>query len=474
MTDSARRLLLPSLLLLLVACWLGGGVTADDTGIDDWLQLLALPVVLLASGVLLNDAPSRLVRAGIVVAVLVALVPALQLLPIPASLWGLPAARQALAADLAVAGVSVAPHWSLTPAASERALWALLPALACFLAACALSPWQRRRVLQAVVLLALFNVAFAFFQTGLPQGSALRLYDTDNGFGGLLINTNHQATACIIGMALAVGLAAEARLRATRGEVHPQHPWRYFAVALFFLLMVPLSTSRAGMGIALPALALALLLTRTLRLRRIGRSRRATALALVSVVLAVIGVRAAIGWMAVDQAEEMRHTMASTAVAMGWNEAPLGSGMGSFVAAFEQSAPQQLQMANYVNHAHNEYAQWWMTTGWLGMAVLVLALALLAVAGWQIMRGHGGRQTALAGACLAALCAVLAHSWADYPLRTLTLMATCGALAGVLLAVAGDAMQHQAHGYRAETSPDSHTDYGTDSEDGLQPSGSVA
>ena len=454
MTDVARRLLLPALILLLVACWLGGGVTSDDTGIDDGLQLLALPVLLLATATLLDETPSPWVRRGLWVAAAIAMVPAVQLLPIPAALWHLPPARQALAADIAVAGVTVAPHWSLTPAASERALWALLPAMAAFLAACALTAVQRRRLLQALVGLVAFNVVFAFFQAGLPQESDLRLYqDFDAGFGGLLANTNHQATACIIGMALAVGLAAESRLRAVRGQAHPHRHWWYWGLATGFLLMVPLSTSRAGMSIVLPVLALALWLTRVLKLRQIGRSRRATALALGLVVLSVVGARAAIGWLAVDQAEEIRHTLAAAAVAMGKAEAPLGSGMGSFVPAFEQAAPASLQMANYVNHAHNEYAQWWMTAGWLGMLALAAALLLLVAAGWQIARAHG-RNAVLAGASLAALCAVLAHSWADYPLRTLTLMATCGALAGVLLAALGDMSQARQAAETANDTPE--------------------
>lgn len=454
MTDVARRLLLPALILLLVACWLGGGVTSDDTGIDEGLQLLALPVLLLAAATLLDETPSPWVRRGLWVAAAIAMVPAVQLLPIPAALWHLPPARQALAADIAVAGVTVAPHWSLTPAASERALWALLPAMAAFLAACALTAVQRRRLLQALVGLVAFNVVFAFFQAGLPQESDLRLYqDFDAGFGGLLANTNHQATACIIGMVLAVGLAAESRLRAARGQAHPHRHWWYWGLATGFLLMVPLSTSRAGMSIVLPVLALALWLTRTLKLQQIGRSRRATALALGLVVLSVVGARAAIGWLAVDQAEEIRHTLAAAAVTMGKAEAPLGSGMGSFVPAFEQAAPVSLQMANYVNHAHNEYVQWWMTAGWLGMLVLAAALLLLAAAGWQITRGRG-RNAVLAGASLAALCAVLAHSWADYPLRTLTLMATCGALAGVLLAALGDMPQARQVPETADGTPE--------------------
>lgn len=450
MTDLARRLLLPLLCCLLVACWLGGGVTADDTSIDELLQLLALPVLLVGVLVMTADGASLPVRAGVVVALLIVLVPVLQQLPLPQAVWGAVPARQALAADLAQAGVSVQPHWSLAPAATRKGLLALLPALAAFLAAASLDVRQRRSLARLVVGLALANVLFAFFQAGLPRDSGLRLYqDFDAGFGGVFANTNHQATACVIAMVMAIGLGTEARLRARLGEGHPHREWWYFALAGFFLLMVPLSTSRAGMIIAFPALALALVASDALPLRRVWRSRRTLMAALVVLVLAVVGVRGAIGWMAVDQAEELRHVMAGTAVAIGKAEAPLGSGVGSFIPAFEQASPLQLRLANYVNHAHNEYAQWWMTSGVLGLLVLALALALLAVVGWRIARSEG-RNRALAGASLAALCAVLAHSWVDYPLRTLTLMATSGALAGLMLAAAGEAHARQRRRRRAQ------------------------
>ena len=436
MPESLRRLLLPATLVLLTACWLGGGVTADDTAIDEWLQLLALPVLLLAVAVLLEDGVSRPVGLGIAAAMLIMLLPILQLLPLDTGASG---ERQLLRADLASAGVQAVPHWSLTPFATEHGLWALLPALAAFLAAAALTASQRRRLIQGVVVLLMVNVLFAFFQAGLPRDSALRLYqDFDAGFGGLLANTNHQATACIIGMVLAVGLAAEARLRALRGQAHPHRRWWYLGLASFFLLMVPLSTSRAGMAIALPALALALLLTGALRLRELGRSRRSTIFAVAIAVLAVVGVRAAMGWMAVDQAEELRHLMAAATFKAGQAQAPWGAGIGAFVPVFAQSAPPQLQLASYVNHAHNEYAQWWLATGWAGMGVLALVLGLLAACGWWLVRSEG-RGAVLAAGCFVAICAVLAHSWADYPLRTLALMATTGALAGMMLASLADA-----------------------------------
>ena len=446
--DTLRRLLLPAAVLLLVASWLGGGATEDPRPVDEWVLLLSLPVLALAVAVLtLDGSPSSApVRWGIAGALLIAAVPLLQLLPVPAEIWQLSEARAAMAADLAAAGAApVASRWSLTPGATEQAFWALMPALAALMAGLALSATQRRRLLQVVLALILFNVAFAFFQAGLPRDSSLRLYpDFIGGFGGLLVNTNHQATACIIGMVLAIGLAMEARLRARNGQARPHTSWWYWGAALALFLLVPLSTSRAGMAIALPALAAALVLTGALQIGRLGRSKRAAGIAIVLAVVAIVGVRAAMGWMAVDQAEELRHVLSSAAFDIGKQHAPLGSGIGSFRQAFEPDAPQALWLASYVNHAHNEYAQWWLTGGWLGMLVLAAVLAVLTWIGWRLMRLYGGsRHAALAGASYVAILAALAHSWADYPLRTTTLMAAVAAVAGVMLASLGEALERQ-------------------------------
>ena len=160
--------------------------------------------------------------------------------------------------------------------------------------------------------------------------------------------------------------------------------------------------------------------------------------------MAIVGVRVAIGWVAVDQAEELRHTMAVATVVAGERQAPLGSGVGSFVQVFEQSAPPALHLRRYVNHAHNEYAQWWLEAGWPGMLALAFALAVLALCGWRIasLRIRNGH-AALAAGGFVAICAVLAHSWADYPLRTITLMTTTAALAGLMLATLQDAQSRE-------------------------------
>lgn len=437
--ERRRQVLMVMVLVLLVALWLGGGVTQDSTSIDEWLELLALPPLGLAMVLLAAEWPaSRLTRVGIVLAAAIAVLLALQLLPLPESLWNGPSARLAIAADWQQAGVRVPAHrWSLAPAATEQGLWALLPALALFLSALVLEERQRRRLLQGVMALAAGNVLFAFFQAGLPAGSPLRLYQTFNaGFGGLFANTNHQATSCIIGMVLAVGLAADARSRARYSGGQHYAGWGYFALAGVFLLVVPLSTSRAGMAIALPALAAVLVMSGVIQFRQVRRHPLAMGLTAGMLLLAMLGMWAAAGWMAVDLAEEQRHVMAAETLALGWAHAPLGSGVGSFVPVFNAARPDAMQGAYYVNHAHNEYVQWWLETGVLGLLLLVGVLGLVVVAGKRLLCGSRAR---LAAAAWVAVVAVLSHSWADYPLRTLSLMATSAALMGVMLASLAEA-----------------------------------
>lgn len=452
--QAPTRWVTPALAVLLGAVWLAGGVPLDDSSANEWLRLIALPMLLLAATELsTREHQPRLTRAAIGVAVLIAAVPMLQLLPIPDALWSAPTARAHLGADLQQAAVADVDHrWTLTPAGTAQGFMALLPALAGFLLGLAIPAQRRRRVVQLIALLVLVNVLFAFFQVGLPRDSTLRLYqDFNAGFGGLLVNTNHQATALIIGMALAVGLGVEAGRRGARGESAGQMRWWYGALAVMFLLLVPLSTSRAGVAIALPALAAALVLTGALSWTRLRRSKRALAGAGFVALLALIGAWSAQGWMQVDEAEELRHTLARAAMGMAGAQAPLGSGIGSLIPVFEQHAPPSLWLSNYVNHVHNEYVQWWLTGGVLAMLALGGGLVLLAITGLRIMRLQAkGGSAAMAAACFISVCAALAHSVADYPLRTTTLNTTVAVLAGVMLASLADA-RTRARTRRART-----------------------
>jgi O-antigen ligase len=138
--------------------------------------------------------------------------------------------------------------------------------------------------------------------------------------------------------------------------------------------------------------------------------------------------------MAVDSAEEVRATMRVAAIDLGMRNAPLGSGIGSFVPMFAQYLPKGLLMDVYINHAHNEYAQWWLTGGVMAVVAMVLSLGALASAGVSLLRRPRRARDPLAAGAFVALAAVLLHSYVEYPLRTPALLATASILVAVLFA----------------------------------------
>ncbi len=435
------RLLTAGAISLLLAAWLLGGVVKDSTSQDEWMQLLALPVLATAVLALLYELPGdRWLRFGILVMVFAALLPLAQLLPLPRVLWIGADARSSLAADLAIAGVAEGQRWSLTPHDTETAFWAYMPALAAFLAGCALPRRSRWLVLVTCVALVLANVLFAVFQTGLPPDSAMRLFPYPDGvsiFGGLFINQNHHATALILGMSLALGLTIDAWRRS--GRLFALPVVLSGSAALSCLCALPLTSSRAGMALALPALVGVLVLGGVFPLDSIRRDRRATAVAAAMVLLVAIGAWSALRWLAISKGQDPRFIIADATFTLGWDYFPWGSGIGSFTQVFESELPRSLWMPNFVNHAHNEYAQLWLTGGLPAMGLLLLAGAVFVATGLRILRAGGRSNGAVvAAACWVAIAAALVHSWVDFPLSTTSLMTMTAMLAGLMLrAIAG-------------------------------------
>src|SRR5690606_25393906 len=118
--------------------------------------------------------------------------------------------------------------------------------------------------------------------------------------------------------------------------------------------------------------------------------------------------------------------------------APLGAGMGSYVPVFEQESPRELLMDNYINHAHNEYAQWWLETGVPALVAMLLGAAALALTLRGLWR-LSAHERGLGVTALVARAAILAHSTVDYPLRTPAMLAVAAALAGIAAAQAARA-----------------------------------
>lgn len=441
----ASRALLPAVALTLAVAWFGGGVTVDVTSTDEVLVLLSLPLLAMAAWAWLQrPRPPALMLAALAAAVLLVLVPLLQwLLP----LAGGGGARAGIAADMAAAGVSGGiSRASLIPLATEHALWSLLPPLSVFLGVALLDHRQRRRAVQVALALVLANLAFGFVQAGLAMDHPLRLHENNGtGFGGALINGNHQASALIIGMLLALALAADARRRHD-GAGRDRRTWAWLTAAGACFLCIPLAGSSAGMLIGVLFLALGVAATGVIG--RVGGSRvRQSALAALAVVGVLVLVVAG-QWMDLAQTDPLRHAAARETWALGNRFLPLGSGVGSFVQTFAQAAGPLFQRGEYVNHAHNEFAQWWLEGGLPALVAAIAVLGVLAWTGLRLLRERRHRSLGLAA--WLGLCALLVHSIVDFPLRTLSLMTMAGLLAGLAVAEAARVQQREHCSRRIE------------------------
>lgn len=422
-----------SALLLLALAWVLGGSTQHNVVKDLWLDLLSLPVLLAAAVVHLQKPPRTLLsRCAVLVLVAGFVAVALQLARLPSALWLDSPVRVGLAGDLAAAGVPAPSTWSLTPHGTELALWKLLPALAMFLAGLAAPRGLRRGMLLAVIGLAAINLVFSLQQESLPQHDAMRLYpDTSGSYGGVFYNQNHFATALVIAMALAVCLAWDAWRRRIPGRrTREMQALGLMIVASFGLFAVPLTNSSAGVTLVLVVLPVTLLLSGILQ---VDWFIKHPAFSVAGILALAGGVSLAMYWQTFIDTEDLRGPIAEAAFRLGGSYFPWGSGAGSFTPVFEANLPASLWIPQYVNHAHNEYAQWWLVGGLAAIAVVACGLWVFSVAGWRVLLQRGRTPAVvLAAGCWAAIAAALIHSWVDYPLGTTALAATVALLAGIL------------------------------------------
>lgn len=431
--DWTTRALRYALAILLVAGFLWGG-SAQISGVDDTLvQLFSLGVMGYALWVLSNRPAALHRNLALALAAAILLVPLLQLSHIPQSLWRVPDARSSLAADLTVVGVVPTWRWSLNPAATLHAAWFLVPPLAAFVATLALPADSHRSLLRIVLGLALLSLLLAFVQLGVPSESPLNPFpEWAARFNGVFANQNHQAISLVLAVVIALAGVIASMPGVGRGTRQAWTPWVLGFFALFALAALPLTGSRAAVLIAVFAVAAVPMAMSLFDRRHLRNSRWARVGLVGSLGLVVLGVWGTVGWMQADLVDELRAPLRAATLDLGRDHAPLGTGIGAFVAAFEQGGPDALLLPNYVNHAHNDFLQWWMEAGWLGVLVSASVIGFLGFsAARALSRGPDSR--ALAVPAVIGLAALLLQSWVDYPLRTGSLAIVAAVLAGIVV-----------------------------------------
>ena len=404
----------------------GGGYGWSDSVV----QLAALPLLVWA---LFKLTPSQLDRGGQWAIILLSAIlawPLLQLIPMPPSLWsGLPG-RGEIASAYEAAGMTL--PWlpiSLYPTATWLGLLSLLPATAVFLAMLSLEARSRRILILLILIVIFASVLLGFLQMSDGESSALRFYTTTNPDRavGFFANANHNAaflySAIPFATAWAIGLVRDHRRN------------RAIGVALLVLLILviiigmPLTRSRAGMALLFVAGLSGLLLAWRHDWGQSGRRLLHFALGANLVALLLAFQFGFVGFMQrverSESFEDIRWPAAQVTLQAAIANMPFGSGFGTFAPIYEKFAPRTLLRDRYLNQAHNDWLDLWLSGGAPAIVLAVGFLAWLTASTFKLWStGQPEARVldlALARAAPIVIVLLLLHSVVDYPLRTAAL-----------------------------------------------------
>ena len=394
------------------------------------------------------------IRAIVWLALALAAIIALQLVPLPPSVWmALPGREAIIAVGAQIGADDIWRSLSLTPSRTFNSLMSLSVPSAAVLLFGLLTPARRGQAFTVFIALGALTTLVGVVQEVTGTQSALYFYDiTNRGSAvGLFANRNHQAffLACLLPLII-FGLSAR------NADNDARFSWVLkLAALLLILLMLPIVGSRGGLVIGLVAVLASIpiyLALHPLRHDPAGKgmaAQRRKVLGIVGIMLLtpllllapmVFGRVSALNRLFDDpRGGETRVEMLPYILDMTFKHLPFGTGFGSFEKAFYAFEPDSFLAEPYMNQAHNDWVQLFSEAGIIGGAVL---LAFIIIGGrafadaWQLRsrqpQSFAFRLTALVSIVLIGIASIV-----DYPLRVPSFMVFFALLACVLIAPTG-------------------------------------
>jgi O-antigen ligase len=349
---------------------------------------------------------------------LATLLTATHLVPLPYDAWSnLPGRQVIVDIDKAVGLGEISRPLSMSPETTMNALLSLSVPFAVLVLASQFDGLRQRHALAVVLLLSFTSAAVGLLQA---TGADIVLYSRQatQDVAGLFVNRNHQAA--LLGLIFPMAAVA---ISAGIGMGLPRKI-EAFAGASMCLVAVPLvlvTGSRTGLLVAAAALvfvfAFSLLPLKRVAIRPWVRYS-ATIASVGALVWATIWASRDVAFMRLeDQTEDLRWPVWQSIIDMLPHYLPWGTGVGSYVEAYQVLEPDNLLRPTFSNHAHNEALEILFTAGIPGAALVLLAFVFLAGAVWRSLRASG--DAALfkrLGIVVIILLAIASLS--DYPVRT--------------------------------------------------------
>lgn len=433
-----------------------GGATRSGYVSDVVLQLLAIPLLLISAW-RLSELPSLgMARLPLLFCGFVFLLPLVQCLPLPPTLWTLLPQRQLEADAYAITGQPL--PWmpiSISPRSTMLSALALMVPVSIFLGTILLGHAQRRRLSLIVLGVGIVSVFLGLTQVAQGVGNSLRFYDFNNANDaiGFFANRNHFASLLCAQVVVAGAWLKESALLAANGPREKLFaPSRMLPVMASFIVLVALiageAMTRSRGGLSLTILALLGILALVLADRRGATVVTPARLVGAAVALAVMfstqfALYRIMDRLAFDPMHDSRIAFARTTADVAWNLMPFGSGMGTFVPIYAAAErPADLVISTFANRAHDDWLELWLETGLFGPILLSAFLCWLALRSLAVWRPAAENawpiDTSLARAATLVIILLLAHSFVDYPLRTAAMSAIFAFACGLLIEPHGE------------------------------------
>lgn len=464
-----QRALFALCLLVLVAAPLvmGGNRPLPLLG----LEIAALGMLLLSFGGPWIQAIPRLLLAALV---LLCALPFLQLIPVPPEFWSTLPGRAGYA--LWSEGAPAASTWramSIAPVLTEYAAWALLPPVAVFVAALNLTPSRLRAAVWVFLAMVLGQAVLGLMQYGDGPGSWLRFGPAvkDGSAVGTFPNRNLLAGMLVMGLPVLLALLASsvfgldrltARGRTGRNWFRRVRDWGrsesgsnrsllYGAMTLAVLLAIVFTRSRSGIALAMLGLVTSVFVIG----RNLGgrfSARIATVMVASGLSLAVaIGLAPVLARFGADPLQDTRWLI----FAASWEALkeffPLGSGFGTYPEVIAARHPSEFGGEFYINHAHNDYLEWWVEGGLIAI-LLTIFFGLVYLWRWRTVWAERNWKTLhmmQVGAGIGMLLLML-HGVTDFNFRVPSNALYFAFLAGVFFYPIEDASLRAGRRYRID------------------------
>ena len=427
---------------LAVIVFLTGGSSRADVS----LLLVLRPLCIVALGYALWKVRSDTLVAAWPLLAFIAVVSAIilvHLMPLPQTVWSLLPERKIVVEVDRVArfGTPWRPL-TLSPSDTWNAFFSMVVPAAILVSMLRLTAPAKVGILPMLILAALVSGLLGGFQ--LIGGDA---YFNPYGLtgeasaSGLFTNRNHGAV--FLGFVPPM-MAAWASI-----DVPSVHDARFrrlaaILVSLAVIPMILITGSRAGLVAATIGFLAGIMLYRQPRaLARSTGRRLPRLLVIVLVGLGAIGL-ATVTWLA-SRAQSFDRLLAwsgddprlglwGPVLDIANRHFPFGSGFGSFERVYQIYEPASQLRTTYMNHAHNDWLEVYMTGGLAGLVLLAVASSGWAAMSYIVWRRFAASDRELVLARLGSVLILILGiaSISDYPLRA-PAMASVGVIAAVWL-----------------------------------------